>query len=113
MYNEVMKFAVIKTGGKQYKVAEGETLTIEKLPEAVGRKVVFKDVLLMDDGEKTILGMPTISGAAVTAEVTATGKGKKVVVIKYKPKVRYRVKRGHRQLFTKVKISKIDSPARS
>ena len=121
MYNEVMKFAVIKTGGKQYKVAEGETLTIEKLPvlpsqggpEAVGGKVVFKDVLLTNDGEKTILGMPTISGAAVTAEVTATGKGKKVVVIKYKPKVRYRVKRGHRQLFTKVKISKIDSPARS
>ncbi|MFH1170881.1 MAG: 50S ribosomal protein L21 [Candidatus Vogelbacteria bacterium] len=112
-----MKFAVVKTGGKQYKVAEGETLTIEKLSDSanweVGKKVVFKEVLLTDDGEKTILGMPTISGVTVTAEVTATGKGKKVVIIKYKPKVRYRVKRGHRQLFTKVKISTIDSPARS
>ncbi|MFH1170900.1 MAG: 50S ribosomal protein L21 [Candidatus Vogelbacteria bacterium] len=108
-----MKFAVIKTGGKQYKVAEGDVVTIEKLPETVGGRVVFKEVLLTDDGEKTILGMPTISGATVTAEVTAAGKAKKVVVIKYKPKVRYRVKRGHRQLFTKVKIVKIDSPARS
>jgi len=108
-----MKFAVIKTGGKQYQVAEGDSLTIEKLPEAVGGKVVFKDVLLTDDGEKTIIGTPTISDATVTAEVTATGKGKKVVVIKYKPKVRYRVKRGHRQLYTKIKIATIDSPARS
>ena len=107
-----MKFAVIKTGGKQYRVAEGDVLTVEKLPETVGGKVVFKEVLLTDNGEKTVVGTPTISGAAVTAEVTATGKSKKVVVIKYKPKVRYRVKRGHRQLYTKVKIATIDSLTR-
>ena len=108
-----MKFAVIKTGGKQYKVAEGDTLMIEKLPEGVGEKVVFKDVLLTDDGDKTAIGTPTISGATVAAEVIGTGKAKKITVIKYKPKTRYRVKRGHRQLFTKVKIATIDSGERS
>ncbi len=108
-----MKFAVIKTGGKQYRVAEGDVLTIEKLPEMVGEKAVFKEVLLLDDGEQTTIGQPFISSATVTAEVTATGKGKKVVIVKYKPKVRYRVKRGHRQVFTKVKITTIDSPKRS
>ncbi len=107
-----MKFAVIKTGGKQYRVAEGDALTIEKLPEAAGEKVVFKDVLLLDDKEKTVLGAPTIAGATVTAEVIATGKAKKITIIKYKSKTRYRVKRGHRQLFTKVKIVTIDSLTR-
>lgn len=108
-----MKFAVIKTGGKQYRVAPGDTLTIEKLPEAVGGKVIFKEVLLTDDGEKTVLGTPTIPGVTVTGEVIATGKSRKVVVVKFKSKVRYRVKRGHRQLFTKVKIATIDSGVRS
>lgn len=108
-----MKFAVIKTGGKQYRVAEGDALTIEKLPEGVGEKVVFKDVLLTDDGEKTVVGTPMIPGAMVTAEVLATGKTKKITVIKFKSKTRYRVKRGHRQLYTKVKIATIDSGARS
>ena len=108
-----MKFAVIKTGGKQYRVAPGDILTIEKLPELAGEKVVFKDVFLLDDGEKTNVGAPTISGATVTGEVLSTGKGKKVVIVKYKPKVRYRVKRGHRQISTKVKIATIDSPKRS
>ena len=102
-----MKFAVIKTGGKQYLVKPGEALTIEKLPELMGEKVVFKEVLLTDDGEKTIVGNPTIPGTTVAAEIVSTGKGKKVIVIKYKPKVRYRVKRGHRQPFTKVKIISI------
>ncbi|MEK7621702.1 MAG: 50S ribosomal protein L21 [Patescibacteria group bacterium] len=114
-----MKFAVIKTGGKQYKVADGDVLTIEKLlastkPQrgepalpAVGEEVTFKEVLLTDDGEKTILGTPTITGVAVTAEVIAVGRAKKVTVIKYKPKVRYRVKRGHRQPYMKVKITSI------
>src|SRR3989344_6353096 len=108
-----MKFAVIRTGGKQYRVAAGDVLTIEKLPEAVGEKVVFKDVLLADDDEETNVGMPTISGAAVAAEVLATGQAKKDTVIKFKSKTRYRVKRGHRQLFTKVKIFTIDSPTHS
>ena len=108
-----MKFAVIKTGGKQYRVAQGDALTIEKLPDAVGSKVIFKEVLLTDDGEKTVLGTPTIPGTTVTGEVTAVGKSKKVVVVKFKSKVRYRVKRGHRQHFTKDKIATIDSLARS
>ena len=108
-----MNFAVIKTGGKQYQVASGDMLTIEKLPEAIGEKVVFKEVLLTDDGKQTTIGTPTVSGATVAAEVMATGKAKKVTVIKYKSKTRYRVKRGHRQLYTKVRIATIDSGAHS
>ncbi|HEY4476829.1 MAG TPA: 50S ribosomal protein L21 [Candidatus Paceibacterota bacterium] len=112
-----MKFAVIKTGGKQYRVAPGDVVTVEKLPESaggqVGEKVIFKKVLLTNDGEKTTIGVPTISGATVTGKTIATGRSKKITVIKYKSKVRYRVKRGHRQPYTKVKIATIDSGARS
>lgn len=103
-----MKFAVIKTGGKQYQVAEGNTLTVEKLPERRGEKTVFKEVLLIDDGEKTTIGRPTIPEAKVMAEVLTTGKAPKITVLKYKSKTRYRVKRGHRQPYTKVKIAKLD-----
>lgn len=108
-----MKFAVVKTGGKQYRVAEGDVLTIGKLPESVGEKAMFTEVLLLNDGEQTTIGKPFIPGTSVSAEVMSTGKGKKVVIVKYKPKVRYRVKRGHRQFFTKVKITTIDWPKRS
>jgi large subunit ribosomal protein L21 len=103
-----MAFAVIKTGGKQYLVAEGQTLTVEKLPGTnEGDSVTFDSVLLTDSGSDTSVGTPTVSGAKVTASVVGAGKGKKIVVVKYKPKSRYHKKRGHRQPFVKVKIEKI------
>ena len=103
-----MSFAIIQTGGKQYKVAAGQVLKIEKLPKvAKGDEVKFGEVLLTDDGDKTVFGRSTISGAEVTAKVLEQGRAKKITVVKFKSKVNYRNKRGHRQPFTKVKIEKI------
>ncbi len=101
-------YAIIKTGGKQYKVAEGDVIRVEKLGVAEGEKVVFDEVLLVsNDGELTV-GSPTVAKATVEATVTAEGKGKKVVVFKFKPKNNgYKRKQGHRQPFTAVKIDKI------
>ncbi|MEK7136629.1 MAG: 50S ribosomal protein L21 [Patescibacteria group bacterium] len=105
-----MNFAVIKTGGKQYKIAEGDILTVEKLPDfKEGGKVKFEEVLLVESGEKTQIGTPTVPGAVVEAEFVAEGKGKKVIVLRYKNKVNYRKLKGHRQPFSKVKISKISA----
>ena len=101
-----MTFAVIKTGGKQYKVAEGDVLSVEKLVHDTD-KVVFEDVLLVADGDKVQIGQPTVAGAKVAATVLEEGKGEKKMVFRYKNKTRYRKKKGHRQLFTKVQISKI------
>ena len=98
-------FAIIRTGGKQYKVKEGQTLSVEKLPDDKG-KIVFSEVLLLG-GEKVKIGTPTIPNAKVEATLVNHGKAKKVTVVKYKAKVRYRRKIGHRQQFTKVKIDKI------
>ena len=104
-----MKFAVINTGGKQYKVAQGDVLKVEKISDTikVGDKVVFDQVLLVDDGATTKIGKPTVSGAKVEAEVTEIGRGKKVIIIKYKQKSRYFKKNGHRQPFTKVEIKSV------
>ena len=104
------EFAIIETGGKQYLVEEGMTVKIEKLDDAhkAGDKVVFENVLLVDDGkDSTTVGTPYIPGAKVEAEVKSVGRGKKVTVIKYKAKSNYFKKRGHRQPFVEVKISKI------
>jgi large subunit ribosomal protein L21 len=100
--------AVIQTGGKQYLVREGQELKIEKLESEVGANISF-DVLLMSDeeGTKTQVGTPTLSGANVTATVLEQGRTPKVSVIKYKSKSRYRRNVGHRQPFTKIKIEKI------
>lgn len=102
-------FAVIQTGGKQYKALEGKTLTIEKLPGNLkkGAKITFDKVLLTDNGETTKVGAPYLSGAKVEAVLEEEGRGEKVVVIKYKAKSRYFKKRGHRQPYMKVKISSI------
>lgn len=102
-------FAVIETGGKQYKISSGSSLTIEKLPgeRTEGEKITFDKVLLISDGEKTTIGTPYIAGAKVEAVFEKEGRGKKVIVIKYKQKSRYFKKRGHRQPFTKVKIAAI------
>lgn len=102
-----MKFAVIETGGKQYLVKEGDTITVEKLVPAKDGKVSFDKVLLTHDGTDTKLGAPFISGAAVAGEIVGEGKAKKVLVMKYKAKSRYKKTRGHRQPFTKVSIKSI------
>ncbi len=103
------EFAVIKTGGKQYRVSVGDTITIEKFKEAStkGDAVSFDEVLLMDNGTQTTVGTPMISGAAVKGEVVLVGRAQKVTVIKYKQKSRYMKKNGHRQPFIKVKINSI------
>lgn len=100
--------AVIKTGGKQYLVKEGDELKIEKLSADKDAGVSFEVLLLADEnGEKFELGNPTLSGASVQATVLEQGRGKKVKIIKFKPKVRYRRKTGHRQPYSKVKIGKV------
>ena len=100
-----MTFAVIKTGGKQYKVAVGDVLEIEKI-EAEGT-ITFDDVLLVDDGSTTKVGTPSVAGAKVTADIVEQGKGPKIYVVKYHAKSRYYKKNGHRQPFTQVKITGI------
>lgn len=104
-----MEVAVIKTGGKQYVVAKGDTIAVEKLPEPVkkGDTVVFDKVLLVDNGSDTTIGAPMIEGARVTGTVTALGRAKKVEVVKYKPKSRYFKRKGHRQPVVKVQIDSI------
>lgn len=99
-------YAIIETGGKQYKVSVGDTLRVEKLDCKVGDKVTFDKVLAICDSNIE-LGTPTISGKTVTGTCTAQGKAKKVVVYKYKRKSGYHKKNGHRQLFTEVKIENI------
>jgi len=103
-----MQFAVIKTGGKQYKVQEGDILTIEKLDSNNG-EVMFDSVLLSADGDKVTVGNPLITGAKVSAKVLKEGKGKKKMVFRYKSKTRYKKKKGHRQQFTQVQITKISA----
>lgn len=98
--------AIIETGGKQYKVAEGDVLFIEKLPQQAGDEVKFDKVLAVL-GDEPKFGAPLVEGASVDASVVKNGKGKKVIVFKYKPKKGYRRKQGHRQPYTKVTIGKI------
>lgn len=102
-------FAVIATGGKQYRVAAGETITIEKLAGELktGDAVTFDQVLLTDDGAATTIGTPFIAGAKVTGEIASVGRDQKLTVIKYKQKSRYFKKNGHRQPHLKVKILSI------
>ena len=106
------EFAVIQTGGKQYKVSAGTVLSIEKLKTKgvdykKGDKVSFDKVLLVDDGKNTTIGAPYIDGAKVDAEIIEIGRAKKVMVLRYKQKSRYLKKNGHRQPFFKVKIISI------
>lgn len=102
-------FAVIATGGKQYLVRVGDTISVEKLDGtfAVGDTISFDQVLLKDDGAATVLGAPMIAGAVVTASFVEAGRGQKIDVIQYKQKSRYFKKKGHRQPFMKFKISAI------
>ena len=102
-------YAVIKTGGKQYKVSEGETLKIEKLEVDPGKKVTFKEVLMVADGDNVQLGAPLIEKASVEAKVISQGKGKKVNILKFKRRKYSMKQQGHRQLFTEIQIGKIQA----
>lgn len=101
-------YAVIRTGGKQYRVSEGDTLRIEKLAGDVGSTINFGEVLLVG-GEKVSVGTPLVKGASVSATITAQGRAKKVIVFKMRRRKNYRRKRGHRQQYTEVKITGISA----
>ena len=100
-------YAVIESGGKQYRVAEGETLRVEKLEASAGGKVSFEALLVADDAGRVTVGRPRVAGAKVEAEVLEQGLGKKIVIFKYKRRKAYRRKTGHRQPFTALKITAI------
>lgn len=104
-----MKHAVIETGGKQYRVAEGDVIYVEKLTAADGDVITFDKVLAVVDESENRFGAPTLEGATVTATVEKTGKGKKIRVYKMKPKKNYRRTQGHRQPYTKVTINAINA----
>ncbi len=105
---EVAKiYAIIETGGKQYRVAPGQTIDVERLDVAEGNTVELDRVLLIAQGERVTVGNPTVDGAKVVATSQGEGRGKKVVVFKYKPKIRYRKKTGHRQTYTRLMIDRI------
>lgn len=101
-------FAVIETGGKQYKVNEGDVVFVEKLDAKEGDKVVFDRVLVLAEGSETKFGTPVVDGAKVTANVVKNGKSKKIYVMTYKAKKNEKKKIGHRQPYTKVQIEKIE-----
>lgn len=102
-------YAIIKTGGKQYKVVKGDSVFVEKLEVKPGEEVTFDEVILLNDGKSTKIGAPLVKGAKVVAKVEKQGKEKKVVTFKYKPKKHSHSKYGHRQPYTKVTIESIEA----
>ncbi|HEY8341690.1 MAG TPA: 50S ribosomal protein L21 [Calditerricola sp.] len=102
-------YAIIETGGKQYKVQEGDVILVEKLDAQAGETVTFDRVLLVAKEGEVKAGTPTVSGATVVGNVLEHGKGRKIIVFKYKPKKNYHRKQGHRQPYTKVRIEKINA----
>lgn len=100
-------YAVIKTGGKQYRVSEGDVLRVEKLDAEDGASIMFDEVLMLSDGENIRVGAPVLDGASVAAEVVGSGKGDKVTIIKFKRRHNYKRTKGHRQPYTDVKITGI------
>jgi large subunit ribosomal protein L21 len=103
-----MDYAIIKTGGKQYRVKPGDELDVELLPNAVDSMAEFGEVLALSDGGEVTIGAPLVEGAKVTAQVLSHYKDKKLMVFKYKAKTRYRRKRGHRQTYTRLRIQDIE-----
>ena len=108
-----MDYAVIRTGGKQYRVSPGDVVRIEKLDAAPGTDVEFNDVLMTSHDGKLALGTPNVSGARVTGQVVAQGRAKKILVFKKKRRKNYRRHQGHRQYLTTVRVTGIDTGARS
>jgi len=100
-------YAVISTGGKQYKVSQGETVRVEKITGEVGAPISFDRVLMFSDGQTVKVGQPTLADVSVTGRIVEQAKAKKVIVFKYKRRKRYRRKRGHRQQYTALKIDTI------
>jgi len=103
-------YAIIETGGKQYRVTPGQVIDVDHLDVAEGDTVELNKVLFIGNDDKIAVGTPTIEGAKVIATSQGGGKAKKIIVLKYKPKVRYRKKTGHRQLYTRLAIDKIVEP---
>ena len=102
-------FAIIETGGKQYKVNEGDIIFVEKLEASEGDTVTFDRVMALSTGDNFVVGAPTVEGAKVEANVVKNGKGKKIYILKYKSKKNEKKKIGHRQPYTKVQITKIEA----
>lgn len=100
-------YAVVKTGGKQYRVSPGDSIEVEKLPHEVGEQVELDEVLLVTSGTSTKIGRPVVEGAKVKATVTRQAKGRKVIIFKYRSSNRYRRRKGHRQHFTRLRIDEI------
>ncbi len=100
-------YAIVQTGGKQYKVQAGDTFRVESLPGDQGDEVTLQDVLLLSQDGNVTIGEPLVTGALVTTEVVGKGRGKKIIVFKYKPKTRYRRKNGHRQSYTELRVTGI------
>ncbi len=103
------KYAVIKTGGKQYRVKEGDVLNIEKVQVETGGSIAFDEVLMTSDGENTVIGAPLVTGASVEASVVAQIKDKKVLIIKFKRRKNHLKRQGHKQSLTKIEIKKINA----
>lgn len=101
-------YAIIETGGKQYRVREGEVLRVERLDAEPDSEVTFDRVLAVGEGAELRVGTPTVEGARVVGRVVGHGRDRKIIVFKYKPKVNYRRKKGHRQAFTTVRIDRIE-----
>jgi large subunit ribosomal protein L21 len=108
-----MKYAIVESGGKQYKAVEGGMIEVDKLPLEIGKKVDLEDVLLVSDGKVINVGTPKVSGAVVKATVVDQFKAPKVIVFKYRPRQRYRVKQGHRQQYTRLQIDTIQLKGKS
>ncbi len=102
-----MAYAIIRTGGKQFRAESGKTIRIPSLPGDAGSRVTFGDVILGSDGDKTHVGVPSLSGASVAGEIVRHGRDKKIVVFKMKRRKNYAKKQGHRQGFTEVRIGDI------
>ena len=102
-------YAVVKTGGKQYRVAAGDVICVEKLDGQPGEMVKIEDVLLLVDGEQVVVGRPIVAQAAVSAEIVEQDKHRKVIIFKYRRRKRYRRRAGHRQPYTKLKVTAIEA----
>jgi large subunit ribosomal protein L21 len=104
-----MKYVIVEQGGKQYRAAEGGTIEVDRLPNAVGETLTIEDVLMLVDEDDVTVGTPVVTGAKVQAKVMQHFKGRKILVFKYRPKQRYRVKSGHRQQYTRLQIESIET----
>jgi large subunit ribosomal protein L21 len=102
-----MKYAIIEDGGKQYRAVEGVTIDVDRFPADEGEQIDLERILLVADDDEVVIGTPYVAGAKVQATVVSQVKGPKVVVFKYKPKQRYRIKTGHRQQYTRIMIDSI------